>query len=319
MAAGWFERLRRRMLEEDPAAAAQMLAIFRLIVGVALLWQALATARDLPLLMGEFGLIQRSLNDALAAQGVPRIGWFAPVQAPAWLSEKRVIYLLLSLYLISIFYLMAGYRTKLFAGASLFFHLLFKASGAASAYGAHELATSALFFCLILPVDRYYTFSGRQGMPIPETIDIGRLGLRAYMSLVYVSSGIEKLSGEAWRSGEAMWNFLMRPEVTVMDFGWISQAPWLATALAWTVLVIEVGYGVCLFWPRVRLWWLVLTLLLHLGIAITAKLWFFSLTMIALNVAALGGSPSLPRLPRLRHTMQAGARFLPGSVPPGRS
>ncbi|MCL6507118.1 MAG: hypothetical protein K6T59_08830 [Bryobacteraceae bacterium] len=319
MAAAWFKRLRRGVLEEDPAAAARMLAIFRLILGVALLWQALATAKDLPLLMGEFGLIQRSLNDALAADGLPRIGWFVSSQAPAWLSEKRVIYLLLSLYLISIFYLTAGYRTKLFAAASLFFHLLFKASGAASAYGAHELATSALFFCLILPVDRHYALSGRQGIPIPETIDIGRLGLRAYMSLVYVSSGIEKLSGEAWRSGEAMWNFLMRPEVTVMDFGWMSQAPWLATALAWTVLVIEVGYGLCLFWPRVRLWWLALTLGLHLGIAITAKLWFFSLTMIALNVAALGGSPSLPRLKRLRHSVAAGAGFMPGPVPPGRS
>ncbi|HXG32336.1 MAG TPA: HTTM domain-containing protein [Bryobacteraceae bacterium] len=314
--AGWLERLRRRVLEEDPEAAARMLAIFRLILGAALLWQALATAKDLPLLMGEFGLIQRSLNDALAAEGVPRIGWFVPAQAPAWLSEKRVIYLLFSLYLISIFYLMAGYRTRLFAGASLFFHLLFKASGAASAYGAHELATSALFFCLILPVDRFYALSGRRGIPLPETIDIGRLGLRAYMSVVYVSSGVEKLSGEAWRSGEAMWNFLMRPEVTVADFGWISQAPWLAAGVAWAVLVIEAGYALSLFLPRVRLWWLVLTVVLHLGIAITVNLWFFSLTMIALNVAALGGSPRLPHLKGMRFIVRPLERLLPRAVRP---
>jgi uncharacterized membrane protein YphA (DoxX/SURF4 family) len=283
------------MLEEDPAAAARMLAVFRILLGAALLWQTLATARDLPLLVSEFGLIQRSLNDALAAEVLPRVSWFLPSHPAPWPWEKHVIYLLLGLYLISVFYLMIGYKTKLFAAASLFFHLLFKASGSASAYGAHELSTSALFFCLILPVDRFYAVSTRPPVVLPDTLDIARLGLRAYMTLVYVSSGIEKLSGQAWRNGEAMWNFLMRPEVTVMNFGWISQAPWIALLAGWVVLGIEIGYGLCLLAPRARLWWLILTSLLHTGIAITANLWFFSVTMIALNIAALGGSPRLRR------------------------
>lgn len=277
-------------------AAARMLAVFRLMLGGVLLWQALATARDLPLLVGEFGLIQRNLNDALALEVIPRIAWVAP----AWLSEKHAIYLLLGAYLISLFYLMVGYKTRMFAAASLFLHLLFKASGAASVYGAHELATSALFFCLVLPVDRFYSLSARRPLPLPESIDIGRLGLRAYMALVYVSSGIEKLSGEAWRNGEAMWNFLMRPEVTLINFGWMSRTPWLPVVTGWMVLAIEIGYGLCLFVPRIRLLWLLFTFLLHMGIALTAHLWFFSLTMIALNAAALGGSPRLPRLGAFR-------------------
>jgi hypothetical protein len=122
------------------------------------------------------------------------------------------------------------------------------------------------------------------------------------MSLVYVSSGIEKLSGEDWRSGVAMWNFLMRPEVTWIDFGWLSQAPWLATGLAWFVLVVEIGYVLCLFLPRLRGFWLILILALHLGIGLTMQLWFFSLTMAALNVGALGGSRDHRREP-------GGARF----------
>lgn len=288
-----FLRLRKCMLEEDPAPAMRMLGVFRVMLGAALLWQALATAEDLPLLVSEFGLIQRNLNDALAAEVLPRVSWFIPAHSAPWPWEKHVIYLLLSLYLVSVFYLMIGYKTRLFAGASLFFHLLFKASGSASAYGAHELSTSALFFCLVLPVDRFYAVSRRRPLELPQTIDIGRLGLRAYLSLVYVSSGIAKLSGEAWRNGEAMWDFLMRPEVTVMNFGWISHVPWVGVLATWAVLAIEVGYGLCLFVPSARPWWLLFTFLLHLGIAITASLWFFSATMIALNIAALGDSPRL--------------------------
>src|SRR5579885_3219008 len=82
MIAGPLRLLRHWTLEEDPVAAARMLAVFRLMLGGVLLWQALATARDLPLLVGEFGLIQRNLNDALALEVNPRIAWVAP----AWLS-----------------------------------------------------------------------------------------------------------------------------------------------------------------------------------------------------------------------------------------
>ncbi|MCS6953756.1 MAG: hypothetical protein RMK57_14485 [Bryobacterales bacterium] len=305
--AALLHKFRRCALEEDPAAAARMLAVFRIVLGTALLWQALVTAQDLPLLVSQFGLIQGTLNEALAADVLPRVAWFVPAPSPAWLAEKHVIYGLLSLYLISLFFLTVGYKTKLFGAASLFFHLLFKASGAASAYGAHELSTSALFFCLILPVDRFYSVSARGPVFLPDTLDIGRFGLRAYMSLVYVSSGIEKLLGAPWRNGEAMWNFLMRPEVTVMDFGWLSQAPWLALLGSWAVLVIEIGYGLCLVAPRARLWWLVGTFLLHFGIAITANLWFFSFTMMALNIAALAGSPRWELPPLARHF---GARLL---------
>jgi hypothetical protein len=288
--------------EANPERAARSLAVFRILLSAVLLWQGLATAKALPLLAGEFGFIQRTLNDALAPRVLPRIAWFLPQELPAWLSEKHIIYLLFSGYLISLFYLLIGYKTKAFAALSLFFHLLFKASSSASAYGAHELSTSGLFFCLVMPVDCFYAMRARGASSIPESIDIHRFGIRAYMSLVYVSSGIEKLSGEDWRSGVAMWNFLMRPEVTWIDFGWLSQAPWLATGLAWFVLVVEIGYVLCLFLPRLRGFWLILILALHLGIGLTMQLWFFSLTMAALNVGALGGSRDHRREP-------GGARF----------
>jgi hypothetical protein len=67
--------------------------------------------------------------------------------------------------------------------------------------------------------------------------------------------------------------------------------------LAWFVLVVEIGYVLCLFLPRIRGFWLMLILALHLGIGLTMQLWFFSLTMAALNIGALGGSSDHRRQP----------------------
>ena len=115
--------------EADIDRAARALSIFRISLGLVTLYQAVMTARDLPLLVGEFGLMQRPINEALAPPTLPKLGWFHRIWEMGLLTERQVIYVLLGLYLICLFYLIAGWRTRVFAAAALFFHLLFKASG----------------------------------------------------------------------------------------------------------------------------------------------------------------------------------------------
>jgi hypothetical protein len=275
--------------EADIDRAAKALAVFRISLGLVVLWQAVITAWDLPMLVGQFGLMQRPINEAMAPPFLPRLSWFHRLWEMGLVTEHQLIYILLGLYLICLFYLIAGWRTSIFAAGSLFFHLLFKASGSASSYGAHELSTNGLFFCILLPVSSYYTLG--RGTPAVDAfaVRLGRFVLRSYLSIVYVSSGIMKISGPAWRNGDAMWNFFMRPEVTVMNFGWLSHVPWLVVGMGWFTLLVELGYFLSLFSVKARICWFFATLLLHLGIGITFHLWFFSLTMIALNVGAAGG------------------------------
>ena len=275
--------------EPDIDRAARALAVFRISLGLVILWQAVMTARDLPLLMSEFGLMQRPINEAMAPPFVPRLAWFHKLWDAGLVTEHQLIYILLGFYLVCVFFLIAGWNTRIFAAASLFFHLVFKASSASSSYGAHELSTNGLFFCILLPVSSYYALGRRTPAVDAFAIRLGRAVLRSYLCIVYVSSGITKLWGPTWRNGDAMWNFLMRPEVTLMNFGWMSHLPWLLVALGWFTLIVETGYFLCLFSVRARIAWFFGTLLLHLGIAATLHLWFFSLTMIALNVGALGG------------------------------
>ncbi|HEV3041127.1 MAG TPA: hypothetical protein VHA33_25400 [Candidatus Angelobacter sp.] len=275
--------------EPDVDRASRALAAFRILLGLVVLWQAIMTARDLPLLISEYGLMQQPINEAMAPPFLPRLAWFHKFWDRGLITEHHLIYILLGLYLICLFFLIAGWRTRIFAAASLFFHLLFKASAASSSYGAHELSTNGLFFCILLPVSSYYTLARQSPAVDAFHVRLGRLVLRSYLSIVYVSSGVTKMLGPTWRNGEAMWQFLMRPEVTIMNFGWMSHVPWLLVAIGWFTLIVEAGYFLCLFSTRARVAWFFGTLFLHLGIAVTLHLWFFSLTMIAFNVGALSG------------------------------
>jgi len=247
------------------------LSAFRMLLAAAILMQALATARDLPLFVGRYGLMQQPVNEAVSPVELPRLSWLAPIP------ERPLIYACLGVYLVSVFYAGAGFQSVWFATLALFIHLLFKGSGFASSYGAADLATNGLFFCIVLP-----------GL----TPGGARRVLRLYLTLVYAASGIEKLTGEAWRDGDAIWNFLMRPEVTIAKFGWLSAVPWLAVICGWSVLAIEIGYATTLFFERLRKPFFIATLLMHVAIAVAFHLWVFSLTMIALNCGALAAVPA---------------------------
>ncbi|HYK02554.1 MAG TPA: hypothetical protein VE974_12425 [Thermoanaerobaculia bacterium] len=274
----------KSFIDHDSDGAARALSLFRILLALTLIVQALQTAPLLPLLAGERGLMQLPLNDALAPAALPRLSWLSALWESGLATERQVLYAALTGYTVSLFYLLIGYRTALFAAVSLVLHLFFKGSAFTSSYGMHELATNALFFCIVLPAGRQFCFREERGW---ISTGAAQLFLRLYLTIVYVSSGIEKATGEMWRSGDAIWSFLMRPEVTIAGFAWLSRVPWLAPILAWSVLLIETGYFACLFSRRTRTVWFVLTLLLHLGIAVTYHLWAFSATMTALNCGAL--------------------------------
>lgn len=273
-----------KIFDDDSDDAARALSLFRILLALTLVVQALTTARLLPLLAAEHGLMQLPLNDALAPNALPRMAWLGALWESGFATERQVLYAALAVYVVSLFYLLIGYRTAIAAAVALVLHLFFKGSAFTSSYGMHELATNALFFCVLLPVGRHFAFRAERGW---ISTGAAQLVLRLYLTIVYVSSGAEKLSGEAWRNGDAIWNFLMRPDVTVANFGWLSRVPWLPLVMAWSVLLIEVGYVACVLSRRARFMWFALTLAMHLGIAVTYHLWAFSATMMALNCGAL--------------------------------
>src|SRR5262249_17304109 len=112
--------------------------------------------------------------------------------------------------------------------------------------------------------------------------------LQLHLCAIYLSTGIVKARGEQWQSGEAIWRAMMQPQFHTIDVTVLAQHPALAQFACWGVLLVECGYAVAIWIPRLRRPWLLATLLLHAGIGISMRLWIFSLTMALFNIVAFG-------------------------------
>lgn len=286
-------------------ASARPLATMRIGVALVLLLQALAIAPNLADFFGMRGFMQAPLVDAVVSHELPRVSWVARALAPLGIAETTALVLCFALYVASLHFLLLGWQTRLSAAAAWLLHLTLKTSGTLSAYGVFEFATIALFYCFCFPVGDAWSLDARRKSCAPTSL--ARLGLRLvqlHLCVVYLSSGIEKASGEQWRNGEAIWRAIMRPAFEPFDLSWLAAHSWIAVLATWSTLIIECGY-VVFIWPRkTRKAWALATIGMHAGIACLLGLWAFSGVMITLNVAAflVRASPNVPTHPPLGNT-----------------
>ncbi|MBP3957123.1 hypothetical protein J8F10_17805 [Gemmata sp. G18] len=119
--------------------------------------------------------------------------------------------------------------------------------------------------------------------------------IQVHFCFIYLASGLSKLKGGAWWDGHAVWDVLVNPEFTLMQYEWyekmlralasIKPLYYTAAALsAWSTLFIEIA-GPFLLWTRLR--WLIIFLAsaMHAGIAVLMGLNLFELLMIVMLLA----------------------------------
>lgn len=265
-------------------ASAKPLDAFRIGTAAVLLAQALPIAPHLFLFFGTRGIVQKELQDAITSPVLPHLSWIS--------TSDSVLLACFGAYVLALHLLLAGWHTRAAAVAAWLLHLALKASGNASAYGVFELATIALFYCAVFPVGAVWSIDARGHGAAPSPF--ARLALRVlqiHLCIVYLSSGLEKLSGEQWRNGDAVWRALMRPTWDPFDVTWLAAHPWIPLLGCWATLAVEIGFAF-LVWPRATRRWMVLaTIGMHAGIAVMLGLWSFSALMIVFNIAAFGIAP----------------------------
>jgi len=270
------------------ADAARPLAVMRIGLAAVLLAQAIALAPHLFLFFGEYGIVQAPIANALAPSALPRISYMAQLLAPFGVGERAALLVCFGLYVAALHLLLVGWNTRTAAIAAWLLHLSLKTTANTSAYGVFEFATIGLFYCAVLPVGAAMSMDAD---PLErEAVSFqSQLGLRVvqiHLCIVYLSSGIEKISGEQWRNGEAIWRAVMRPGFAQFDLSWLAAYPIVAKLACWSTLAIELGY-VFFVWPRrTRRIWALAAVGMHAGIAVMMGLWSFSALMIVLNAAA---------------------------------
>src|SRR5690606_33775958 len=113
--------------------------------------------------------------------------------------------------------------------------------------------------------------------------------LQLHVCLIYILSGLEKLSGHTWRNGEALWKTLHLPYFNpgaLVDFSMLGNHAGTVMLMRWGVVLTELLYPLFIWIPSCRKAALSLIVTLHIGIAMVLKLYLFSAMMITFNVAA---------------------------------
>jgi hypothetical protein len=101
-------------------------------------------------------------------------------------------------------------------------------------------------------------------------------------AIIYFANGLFKLPGKQWHRGEALGVVLGDTAWTRWSFVDWPLPPWLVQAMTWTVLIWELAFPLCLFFPRVRVVALLMGVGFHLGTGITMQLGAFPLYMMCL-------------------------------------
>jgi hypothetical protein len=247
---------------------------------VLLLVHLIWLSNDFLALHGSRGIIPWELTDLLRDPWVPGLPTLAKAFLPLGISAHTAIILLLSGYAGSLLSLALGFHPRLSAFLAWGLHLSLVTSGFASFYGVDQIANTFLFYLVLFPSGRAWTFDSRP----EEMIPVGCLRvMQIHLCVIYLAAGLEKALGRQWWNGEAIWQAVSQPVFSTFDLSWLARYAWIPMLAGWSTLVVEIGY-VFFIWPRrTRKVWGIATIGLHLGLGLFMGLVFFSSVMILLT------------------------------------
>lgn len=124
--------------------------------------------------------------------------------------------------------------------------------------------------------------------------------LQIHFCFIYAASGLAKLKGNGWWDHTAVWGTIANPEFTPIHYGWYQELLRIAaTSRPIYAVIAAVGAYFTLFteitlpavvWTRLRPYWVMLGMLLHLAIGVVMGLLVFSLFMMTMLLCFLPGS-----------------------------
>lgn len=110
--------------------------------------------------------------------------------------------------------------------------------------------------------------------------------MQLQLSAIYLGSVLEKLRGVTWRDGTALGYALQLDDLERFGvFRWIADLPAIVSVGTYGTLLVELAVGVCVWLPRLRLPVMAAGVALHVGIALSMRVGFFSAAMLVLYLA----------------------------------
>jgi hypothetical protein len=255
------------------------------------LWKLWLIRESVVDVYGQYGFIQWAITRGNLPLSIPHVGNATLLLHALGLNADQSLYLILKINVAVLMLLLVGIASRLTAAFAWCLDLLLMHAGAGLLYGMDYFAHIGLLFCIIMPTGDALSVSAiarRRSRKNSVAAGLTRKVLQLQMCIIYASSGYEKAFGSQWWNGEAIWRSLTLPVFNRVPVYWLAYVPWVAVVAGWSVLAIECAYGVMMWIPRVRGMWIIVTVSMHLGIALLMGMWSFGLVMVILNIAGFG-------------------------------
>lgn len=300
-AAAWNELF---FAERDPRLA----GVLRIGYGVLLLINLAMWAPDVPLWFSDTGLLPPGAARAVVDEDA--------LSLLGWIHSEPALLACYGLLVAHAVLLTLGWHTRIQAIAVLVWLTSFQHRNILIVDGEDTLFRMFAFYLALCPAGWAFSLDAqrrvRRGVamlpPVPWALRLFQIQI----SVVYLSSAIEKSTGHDWTSGTALYYVARLDDVfgrfPVPAFAF--ETLWLTRLLTWSVLALEWGLPVLLWLRRTRRAAIVVAIAFHLAIEYTMNLFLFHWLMIL-------GILSFAELDELRWPpWRARARY---ASPPGSS
>lgn len=276
-----------RYFFEDRYTAHSLITL-RISVGVILLLQLIVLRHDILSMIQTNGIIRQELVVTaqpwyyLSSNGITHY-----ITAHFPVPEFTVLHIMGIVYTVTIITMMIGLFTRISAIIIWLLHLSVMASGYYFIYGMDFFLTMLLFYIVIFPTHHEFSVDKYLFRLKPANYTPYIRILQIHLCIVYFVSGFSKAVGGHWWNGISIVKAIVRPgESLFSNTQNLGGYQWLFILAGIGTVIVEIGYPIFINIQKTRKFWLLLTYLMHLSIAIFLNLPLFAATMVLFNICA---------------------------------
>ena len=113
--------------------------------------------------------------------------------------------------------------------------------------------------------------------------NLGVIAIGAQIMILYFTAGFMKITGETWTSGIALFNVSQAEVFSLPAIREIFKNPYISTIASYTTIIFLIWFPIAMF-SRLKLAWIFIGILFHLGILGFMGLVTFGVTMIGMEL-----------------------------------
>lgn len=260
------------------------LAIFRIILCFTLFSIYVGRQMDVTLFFTDKGILPKEL----ATSVIP--DFYRPYFVFSFWSDAWVPTLHL-LFVFSLLLLALGVGGRILTLIAWLLQIAFLQRNYSIAFGADLIGGIFLFYmiftqsCAELSAWTWFKkkFLGKTSKVVSSDIftSVFYRIIQVQLCVIYFYTGLEKLKGNSWWDGTALWSVFANPQMMVADFTWLKNFPLLVVMMTFVTVLFEVYFPVLVWVRKTRIWLLLAGVGFHIGIGVFMHLYSFAFVMMA--------------------------------------